>query len=141
MGEIADWLIDKLFDPYFDDADDDEDYYPRRAQTTKTCSRCGTSGLSWVGSDVEGWRLSDHVCNQSAKDSEFLDLTEGDMSLYDDFDGHFEHDLKLRDYEARGSFERCACPTCGEEGLERTMLSPGEYIFFSIDNTEHKCGG
>lgn len=64
MGEVADWLIERMLegpDPDFGD------YEPIKA----TCNRCGTAGLIW-GVDKGRWALfasrtlERHTCPQAA---------------------------------------------------------------------------
>mgnify|MGYP003428698129 CR=1 FL=1 len=77
MGDIADSILDQMFDPAFDDQlEEGEDYYydpsnhnPIRfsSQQTKTCRYCKKTGLHWEETE-NGWRLADetglHTCPQ-----------------------------------------------------------------------------
>lgn len=62
MGEMADMLLDQMWDGHDDEMDEDGPPYP---VTTKTCRMCGRSGLVWALRN-DKWRLHDergmHVC-------------------------------------------------------------------------------
>ncbi len=69
MGDIADWCIDQMFDPEFEQDDDDPDAFQRDDciwfPKAKTCQNCGKGGLHWE--QVAGnYKLCDsagiHMC-------------------------------------------------------------------------------
>ncbi len=61
MGEMADMLLDQMWDEYGEEPEDG-DGPPQR---TKTCRMCGRTGLTWALRN-DKWRLHDergmHVC-------------------------------------------------------------------------------
>jgi hypothetical protein len=72
MGDMADWALEQLFDPDFEDYEDcseepidgfdnvmrndDGSITGPGHKKEKTCNRCGEPGLHWEQSDY-GWRL------------------------------------------------------------------------------------
>ena len=93
MGEIADDMVDDLFETLGDETEDEDgtelNYYgPRKAYTSKTCSHCNVSGFHWRKHNGK-WRLFDssekiHTCKSFvmvpkpvAKKPEFMPVPAG----------------------------------------------------------------
>lgn len=67
MGEIADYMIDRMLEDHFAD----EDGEPAIVE----CKRCGKGGLHWE-EDNGNWRLANakgllHVCDTSSAADDF----------------------------------------------------------------------
>jgi hypothetical protein len=60
MGDIADDIIDSMFDDFLTDADEWDDSYqnPFYRPQLKSCRNCGTDGFHWEKTE-KGWRLFD----------------------------------------------------------------------------------
>lgn len=60
------------------------------------------------------------------------------MSLWSDYDGHYEADQAMLAYERRAT-KRVTCPCCGKLNLEQERMTETEFMLFEKDGKEHKC--